>query len=619
MAYRDVKYTDRDFSDLKSSLVELAKNYFPNTVKDFSSASPSTMFLEMSAYVGDVLSYYTDYSLKESMLHKAQEKKNIYSLAQAFGYKPNISTPSLTELTVYIKIPSTGVGANVKPDFEYAPRIEKGLEATTAGSINFRTIESVDFNTSSSNDPTTIDVFNFDANGNPEFYLLSKKVPAISGQRKTYSFNVGASREYLSLTLPDDDIQSIVSVTDDDSNDWNEVPFLGQETIFDEFVNSEANDPELAADQGDVPYILKLKKVNRRFATRVTANDKLQLRFGAGISNDPDESIIPNPSNVGAPFGDQSDGILNKAFDPSNFLYTNTYGLAPANTTLNVSYITGYGLDANVQSNTINTINSKNVTFRSDVNLISNTRTAVENSITCNNLIAASGGKGAETVEQVRQNTLAYHTTQNRMVTKEDYIIRSLSLPSKFGSVAKAYVAGDEQMIDSEKSVDNPLAVNLYTLTYNNEGNLTTMTNAAKRNLKTYLSQYRMLTDAINIKDGFVVNIGIDFDITVLPNNNSKEVLLRCIDAFKTEFNTDNMSFYSSIILKDLYVMLASVKGVQSVLDIKIYNKFGTNYSSNRYNIETATYNEVIYPSLDPSVFEIKFPDTDIKGKVSTY
>ena len=205
------------------------------------------------------------------------------------------------------------------------------------------------------------------------------------------------------------------------------------------------------------------------------------------------------------------------------------------------------------------------------------------------------------------------------MVTKEDYIIRSLSLPSKFGSVAKAYVAGDEQMIDSEKSVDNPLAVNLYTLTYNNEGNLTTMTNAAKRNLKTYLSQYRMLTDAINIKDGFVVNIGIDFDITVLPNNNSKEVLLRCIDAFKTEFNTDNMSFYSSIILKDLYVMLASVKGVQSVLDIKIYNKFGTNYSSNRYNIETATYNEVIYPSLDPSVFEIKFPDTDIKGKVSTY
>ena len=399
---------------------------------------------------------------------------------------------------------------------------------------------------------------------------------------------------------------------------WTEVPFLAQSTVFDESVNDIANDPTRSAGVKDSPYILQLKSVKRRFITRVTPGDKIELRFGSGITSDQDEVIVPNPENVGSslPGGVNN---LDKSFDPSNFLYTDTYGQAPSNTTLTVNYISGYGLAANVSSNTIQTISSKAVTFNRTKTLISGTRTVVEGSITATNQTPATGGAGAEDLENVRQNALGYYATQNRMVTREDYIIRALSMPSKFGTVAKAYVASDEQMLPDQTSVSNPLAVNMYVLTYDSNKHVTTLPSAAKENLRTYLSQYRMLTDAINIKDGYIVNIGIDFDITVLPGNNSNAVLYRCIDSLKDKYNIKKLSFASAMYKKDIYLCLANVDGVQSVTNVKVANLYNGEYSSHRYNLDDATYQDVIYPSLDPSVFEIKYPSTDIKGKVVTY
>ena len=615
---KDVKYTGRDFSGLKANLIEFAKNYFPNTVRDFSDSSPSTMFIEMAAYVGDVMSYYTDYAIKETMLHKATEKENVYSIAQAFGYKPKLTTPANVELSIYALLPATGTGENTRPDWAYAPLINKGMVCSTGNQKKFTTDAPVDFAYSSSADPTNVVLYSSDATtGIPEFYLVEKMVNATSGERRTYNFSVGDVKEYSTFVLPPSNVQDIVSVVDSDGNDWTEVPFLAQETVFDETVNSVANDPTLHQDASEVPYILRLKTTKRRFTTRVTKENKLQLRFGGGISNNPDESIIPNPDNIGSARADSSN--IDKSFDPSNFLYTNTYGQAPANTTLTVTYRSGYGLSSNVPPDTITTIDSKNVSFNQANTLIGATRQAVIDSIYVNNEESATGGMKAENIEQVRQNAIGYFTTQNRIVTREDYVIRSLSMPSKFGFIAKAFVASDEQMLDEERSVDNPLAVNLYVLTYNGSKLLTHVSNAAKENLKTYLSQYRLLTDAINIKNGYIVNIGIDFDITVLPGRNSNEVLIKCIQALKEQFNIDKMSFKSAIYIKDIYSTIASVNGVQSVVDVEVSNKFGEEYSANRYNIEEATYNDVIYPSLDPSVFEIKYPDSDIKGKVVQY
>ena len=288
---------------------------------------------------------------------------------------------------------------------------------------------------------------------------------------------------------------------------------------------------------------------------------------------------------------------------------------------MTIKYTKGYGLTGNVVATDISKVDSKTITYKPSSTLISGTKTTVDNSLEVTNLEAATGGMGAESIEQIRQNAMGYFQAQNRVVTKEDYVVRSLSMPSKFGTIAKAYIASDEQMLEGEISADNPLAVNLYVLTYNRNKKLTTVSSAGKENLKTYLSQYRMLTDAINIKDGYIVNIGIDFDITVLPGNNTNAVLVQCINVLKQMFAIDKYSFSSAIYKKDIYLALANVKGVQSVVNVNVYNKFGADngYSQYTYNIDNATYKDVIYPSLDPSVFEVKFPNEDIKGKVVAY
>ena len=615
---KDVKYTHRDFGGLKSRLVEFAKTYFPKTVTDFSEASPSTMFIEMAAYVGDVLSYYTDYAMKETMLHRATEKKNIYALAQAFGYKPKLTAPSTVKMKVMVLVPSTGTGNNIQPNYDYAPRIDAGMTVSD-GTVKFHTNNPVDFAVSSSLDPTDIQVYSSDSStGRPEFYIFTKTVDAMSGQKLVKQIQAGPVSEYPSYVLNDTKVQSVESVVDSDGNNWTEVPFLAQSTVFDESINDVANDPTLSEGSKSTPYILRLKTVKRRFTTRITNGEKIELRFGSGITGEQDETIIPNPENIGSnlPVGINN---LDKAFDPSNFLYTDVYGQAPYNTTLTVRYTKGYGLSSNVPSNTITNIDSKTVNFDSSKNLISGTRATVVDSITVSNPDPASGGAESENVETVRQNALGYFATQNRMVTREDYVVRALSMPSRFGSIAKAYVASDEQMLTKDLSTNNPLAVNLYVLTYNKDKKLTTVPSAAKENLRTYLSQYRMLTDAINIKDGYIVNIGIDFEITVLPGYNSNEVLLQAIRALADKYSIDNLSFASALYMSDIYICLADISGVQSVTDVKVKNLFNGEYSANRYNLEEAEYQNVIYPSLDPSVFEIKFPTKDITGKVVTY
>ncbi len=616
---KEVKFTQRDFSGIKTNLIEFAKNYFPNTVKDFTEASPSTMFIDMAAYVGDVLSYYTDYSMKETMLHRAQERKNVFAIAQSFGYKPKIATPSTLKLFVYTLIPSTGTGANVKPDWDYAPRVNKGMIVKSNQSIKFQTIDHVDFRTSSSYDPTQVSVYTTnESTGLPEQYLCSKEVNCVSGELRSEEFALGSADPYASIVLDSDRVQSIESIVDSDGNNWTEVPFLAQETVFNETVNSVANDPTLSANSNTIPYVLSLKSIGKRFITRVTPDNRIKIQFGAGISSDPDEEIIPNPQNVGSslPGGVNN---LNKSFDPSNFLYTNTYGEMPSNTTLTVTYLHGYGLRANVGTNEVTDIVSKTITFPDDKTLVKGTIETVQNSIYVANVSPATGGSGPETIEQVRQNALGFFNTQNRVVTKEDYVIRALSMPAKFGSIAKAWVASDEQMTKDHISVSNPLAINLYVLTYDRSKKLTQPVGAAKENLRTYMSQYRMLTDAINIKNGYIVNIGINFKITVLSNQNSNKVLLKTISALKEKYQIDNFTFGSVIYLKDIYLCIANVEGVQSVIDVEVVNKFGGAYSKYRYNIEDATMNDVIFPSLDPSCFEIKFPNDDIQGQVIQY
>jgi len=630
MTQKDIKLINKDFTGFKSSLVEYSKNYFSDIYNDFSEASPGNMFIEMAAYVGDVLSFYIDKQTQENFLLFAQDKQNLISMAYAFGYRPKVTATAIVDLDVYQKVPCFFSGSQASPDFSYCLSIAK--EAKVRGSSNtdvvFLTQDLVDFSFSSSADPTQVSVYQINTTTNqPDYYLLKKTVKAIAGTVKTADFSFGDPIKFNKITLQDDNVIQILDITDSDGNKWFEVPYLAQSTIFREVKNNELNDPFLAQYSDTTPYLLKLRKVSRRFVTRFDTNYKLSIEFGSGISMNPDEEIIPNTDNLGMGLID-SISKMNLAYDPANFVYTKDYGLAPANTTLTVRYIVGGGVATNVASNTLSQIYEINT---SPVSLNPNTLNQsllnyVISSVSFNNPNPATGGGNGDSIEDIRLKTIANFPTQLRNVTKDDHVIRALSMPSKFGTIAKAYVTQDLAFSTPDKLTDfisnNPLALSLYTLSYNSTKKLVNTSFAIKENLKNYINQYKITTDAINIKDAYYINIGINFELIVLPSYNNRQILSDCIDIYKDYFNIDNWQINQPIILSELYTIInCKVKGIQSISKVEIVNKYGEDkgYSKYGYDIKGATMNNVIYPSLDPSIFEVRYPDTDIMGRIVTF
>jgi hypothetical protein len=620
---KTVQYLNRDFDSLKAQLVNFAKIYYPNTYNDFTDASPGMMLIEMASYVGDVLSFYIDNQIQENFLQFAKQRKNLLAIAYNFGYRPKVTSASSVNVNVYQAVPATIVNNEYIPDFGYALILEEGTQLQSSiNNTSFYINEKIDFSNSGSS-PIDISVLNYDSNtGIPLFYLLQKTVKATAGTLTTTTFTFNNPERFPTVTLTDNNIIDIINVVDSDNNKWHEVPYLAQDTIFEPIANIASNNQTLAQYSDTTPYLLKLKKVPRRFISRFKSNNSLELQFGSGISSGADEEIVPNPDNIGLglPYGVDK---MTTAWDPSNFLYTQTYGLAPSNTTLTVTYLKGGGATSNIPSNTLtNRIGGTNTFAGSGLN--PTMQTTVLNSLAFNNDEAAVGGGDGDTNEEIRQNSLAMYPTQLRTVTPDDYVIRTLSLPSKFGLISKAYVTQD-MGISVNYSTDllatqNPNAISLYILSRNVNNNLTVSNPALKQNLKTFLSEYRMLTDGVNIKDAFIINIGVDFDIIVRPNYNNKLVLNNCLTTLQSYFNIDKWQINQPIILSDIYSTLDQVEGVQTVQKVNIINKAGTTsgYSQFSYDIKGATINNIIYPSLDPSIFEVKNLTSDLQGRVVT-
>ena len=612
MASKNIKYINKDFNEFKASLVDYTKTYFPTTYNDFSPASPGMMFIEMAAYVGDILSFYLDNQVQENYLHFARQSNNLFELAYMFGYKPNVTGVAVTNVDFYQKVPSIISGSIYIPDFNYTLFINGNSTVSSTSGTSFLINDPIDFSVSSSGDPTEITVYEI-SGGNPTYFLLKKSRKAVSSTINTKTFSFGSPVKFSTVELDATNLVNILDCVDSDGNIWYEVDHLGQEMIYDSIKNTNTNDPNLSQYSGDTPYLLKLKKVQYRFTTRFKNATTLQIQFGAGTTSDSDEVIVPNPNNVGIglPFEQTK---LTTAYSPTNFLFTNTYGIAPSNTTLTFRYLTGGGVSANVGANTLTTLNGSTTFLNSNLNTV--TANSIFASLAVTNPLAANGGGDGDTIEEIRQNSSANFASQLRNVTQDDYLVRTLSMPAKYGVVSKAYI--EPTKVQSTSAGESNAILDLYVLTFDVNNKLNTASSALKQNMITYLSQYRMINDSINIKDGFIVNIGVNFDIIILPNYNSNDVLTRCISALQIYFAIDNWQINQPIILRELYILLDKIEGVQTVKTINITNKVGVNlgYSQWAYDIAGATENNVIYPSLDPMIFEVKFPSTDISGRV---
>jgi hypothetical protein len=624
---RDIKYLNRNFDDFKQALQDYAKTYFPNTFNDFTDSDPGTMFMEMVSYVGDVLSFYQDNQLQEAFIKYAQQKENLLALAYQFGYTPKVTATSNVKLDVYQILPAiTGLA---EPDLSYALVIDKGaiVQSVSNPSVSFVTDSIVNFSFSSSYDPTTINVYQIDPNTNlPEYYIMKKSVNAIAGSIKNISFDFGSPVKYSVVDINDDNIIQILNAVDSDGNTWYEVPYLAQATIFNAVPNNNLNDPNFAQFSDTVPYMLDLKKVPRRFVTRFRSDNTMEIEFGPGTLSIPDEEIIPNPDNIGMGI---INGLskMNLAYDPSNFLYTKDYGQAPANTTITFNYLIGGGITSNVPANDITNITSLNLnpaTFNTNL-LNPNLLDLIKQSVAFNNVTSSQGGGDGDSIQDLRNNTQAAFATQLRCVTADDYVVRSLSLPPQFGSISKVYVTQD-QLLNSQVNPNdfinsNPLALSMYVLGYDSNGKIIQTNYALKENLKRYISQFRLKTDAITIKNAFYINLKVLFDIVVLPGFNPKEVLSLCVTALADYFNIKSWQINQPIVISNLNLILAQIKGVETVKNISFENivdNTGINYSPYSYDIIGATKSGVVYPSRDPMIFEIRYPDNDIYGKIVT-
>tara|TARA_B110000503_G_scaffold11730_1_gene15836 strand:- start:633 stop:2663 length:2031 start_codon:yes stop_codon:yes gene_type:complete len=660
---KDIKYLNKDFAQYRGNLIEFAKTYFPKTYSDFNESSPGMMFIEMASYIGDSLSYYIDDTLKESLMVHAEDIENVIALSQYLGYQPKVTSPAVTTLSVYQLVPSKGIAGSNTYDETYLLTIKEGMRVTNSD-ITFLTRDVVDF---SDDTDREITIYETDSiSGEATFYLVKKYVQAISATVVTKEVEFGSYESFQTIELSETNVIDIYDVRDSNGNKWYEVPYLGQEMVFEDYPNTEINDPDLYQFKTTVPYILKTIKTPRRFVKKVNGDSTTTIQFGAGDPTANDEQLIPNLKNVGLGLPN-SISKLTESFDPTNFLKSKTYGTSPSNTTITIKYLVGGGISSNVASGTLTTINS--IEFEEDLQALNPTQTALvgatKSSIAVDNEIPASGGKGGDTIEEIRENSLANFGAQNRAVTAKDYQVRVLSMPTKYGSIAKAYATADgtldnnspSSILSSPKALqeftdlvmsfvekpdseepdrkavkqdlqkfligktsndnekNNPFAINLYLLGYNGNGKLDVLNTAVKENLKTYLNEYKILTDGINISDGFIINIGIEFEVITLNNYNKSEVVTECINEIKNYFDINNWTFNNTINISELELLLANVDGVSSVPKLEIVNKCNGNYAPNSYNIKAATKDKILYPSLDPSVFEIKFPNMDIKGR----
>ena len=616
---RNITYTNRDFNTFRNALIDYSKTYFPNTFNDFTSDSTGMLFIEMASYVGDVLSFYLDNQIQETFIQYARQEKNLFDLAYMLGYRPKVTTAATVDIAIYQQLPAKtqavpGGGTEYVPDFDYALKIPEDFQITSNenSSIKFITEDVCDFSVSSSQDPTDISIFSLSGT-NPDRFLLKKTRKAISGTINSTTVTFGAPSKYPVVDINANNIISVLDVFDSDGNEYYEVLNLAQDTVFTTKINASYTDPN--AIQDDAPNLLNLKQVQRRFTTRFLNSTTLQLGFGAGTVTDNDENLVPNPDNVGTGLSFSKDK-LTAAFSPLNFMFTDTYGIAPSNTTLAIRYLTGGGLGANVASGTLTNFDPTGIVFTNPNISNSTLANQIFSSIAVNNILAADGGQGADSVEEIRQNALGNFQNQLRTVTQQDYLIRALSMPANIGTIAKAYIQPTK--VAEYQIGELPTILDMYVLSYNSQKKLRTASSTLKQNLKTYLSEYRMINDSIKIKDAYIINIICEFDIIVLPNFNNNEVILRCIDSLTEYFEIDNWNINQPILLKDLSILLDKVEGVQTVTNVIIKNIAGASkgYSDFSYDLQAATNQGIIYPSVDPMIFELKYPQADIIGRV---
>ena len=588
-ANRQINYLSKDFDSIKADLMDYVKRHFPNDWRDFNDASGGMAILELMAYVGDILTFNIDRQVNEAYINRAVETKNIVSLAQNFGYTPKNTTPALVNLSVSADMTQSSSGDTLFT-------LKKGATVLTnlEPVVSFETLSDVDFaqpanrQVKSSGGVTTVSV---------------SGVSAVAGITKSFTYRANDPIKFLKIVLPDNNINEIVSVSGTDGSEYFEVDNLARDTIFTGEVNTESS-------SGDAAYIMRIKRVPKRFVVERETSGLTSIRVGPGVLMEADSEVIPNPNDFVLPptLRGSPSGFTAAAIDSTNFLKTKSLGVAPQNTDMVINYRAGGGVSTNVGPKTLTRFINKDLEFANS-NLSSTVTRDIFNSVACSNGEQASGGEEAETISSIRENSINNMSSQLRCVTLQDYQARIMSMPSQFGTVFRSFV---------RKDPTNNLGVQMFLITRNTSSQLTIPSGVVKNNIEYYIKNFKSFSDTIRISPGRIVNIGVNFVIIPELGENEYEALMECILLLQRLFETTRTNFNDSIVISDIQSQLQSLKKVRSVPQLQIINRMGTvegrPYSGTSFDIQANDIGGIIsFP--EDVVWELKYPKFDIIGK----
>tara|TARA_X000001388_G_scaffold75652_1_gene70961 strand:- start:8342 stop:10141 length:1800 start_codon:yes stop_codon:yes gene_type:complete len=590
-----INYTSRDFNNIKQSLVDYAKRYYPDNFKDFSDASFGSLMLDTVSYMGDVLSFYLDYQTNESFIDTAIEYNNILRLGEQVGYKEKLRANSFGIVSLYILAPVT---ANGSVDTDYLPILAKGSQISSNSGQFFTLIDDVDFsNPNNEIVPATATP----GGGSTTSYAVKAYGRIVSGQEEVQLVNVGTFTKFLTVELSDPNITEIVSVVDSEGHEYFEVDYLSQDTIFRSVVNKDDTTRQ------HVPNIMVATSVPRRFIVN-KKNNVVALKFGHGSESTLKTDNLTHPSNVVLKMHGRS-YEQDKSFDPSKLIESDKFGIAPEKTTLKIVFRKNTTDNSNVATGGLTNLVSPILVFKPTATNASKIN-SVRSSLEATNEEPIFGETALPTTSELKQRVNDIFATQNRAVTANDYEALIYRMPARFGEVKRAKIVRDQ---DSFKR-----NLNLYVVSEDANGNLATSNQVLKNNLKTWINNYRMINDTIDIIDPKIINIQIDFTAVVDYEQDKFDALSTAITEVQEMFE-EKLDIGQPIYITKIYDVLNNLDEIVDVVNVKITNLTtgDGDYSADNLLIENyiSADGRILY-APDNVIYELKFPNLNIKGTI---
>lgn len=603
---RQRRYLGKDFDGLRAELLEYARLYYPDKIKDFSESSLGGLLLDFAAYAGDTLSFYLDHQYSELNADTAVEIPNIEKALKTAGVPISGAAPALVPATFYVQVPAENVSNTIEPSNSCIPVIQAGSVLESDDGIEFVLLEDIDFNKKKSDGTRFAQVkVGEKTNDNvPATFIMAHHGLCISGKESSETVVISSDFvPFRRVTISNSNVSEITSVVDDYGNTYYEVGSLSHDVVYKNVLNT-------AKDNSLVKDAMKVIPAPYRFISETDLTSrKTTLTFGGGNASTLEDDIIPDPSDFAIAFP-YSRTFSRIPVNPQKLLQTKTLGVAAVDTSLRINYRYGGGLNHNVPKNNIRTIKTLKMFFPG--NPPSAVAANIRGSTEVNNLIEAAGGEDAPTIDELKTLIPSIRNSQERIVTRPDLLSRVYTLPSNFGRAFRAAIRSNP---------NNPLATQLFIISRDPDSKLIVSPDTLKQNIRTYLNPYRMISDAIDVLDARVINLTFTFDVLIDPALNKSVVLQNVLVKLRTLFDIKNFHIDQPIVTSDVVNTIFTVPGVISINKVVFNNVIGTvnnrDYSQESFDVSSNTRQGIIFPPPG-SIFEIRYPEFDLIGRASS-